>query len=164
MQVSMRSHNLRAMAGFGGAVIGAALIGSRAGRNGGGTARWYRRLEKPGFTPPAAVFPAVWTVLYALMAASAYRVWRREASPARNRALALWGTQLALNAGWTPLFFGAHRPGAALADLGMLLAALAAYTRESSRVDRTAALLIAPYLAWASFAGVLNEEIVRRNR
>jgi tryptophan-rich sensory protein len=105
----------------------------------------------------------VWTVLYALMAASAYRVWRREAGPARSRALALWWTQLAFNAAWSPLFFGAHRPRAALADLGLLFASLSAYALQSSRVDRGAAGLIAPYLAWAGFAGVLNEEIVRRN-
>lgn len=163
MQVRTRSHSPLALAGFGAAVIGAALLGSRVSPGRGDTDRWYRRLEKPGFTPPGVVFPVVWTVLYALMAASAYRVWRREDSPARSRALALWWTQLAFNAIWSPLFFGAHRPRAALADLGLLSASLAAYARESNHVDRAAAGMVAPYLAWVGFAGVLSEEIVRRN-
>jgi tryptophan-rich sensory protein len=163
MKSHARSHPLLALAGFGAAVIGAALVGSRVNPGPGDTDRWYRRLEKPGYTPPGALFPVVWTVLYALMAASAYRVWRREESPARSRALALWWTQLAFNAAWSPLFFGAHRPRAALADLGLLFASIAAYALESSRVDSGAAGMIAPYLAWAGFAGVLNEEIVRRN-
>jgi tryptophan-rich sensory protein len=75
----------------------------------------------------------------------------------------LWWTQLAFNAAWSPLFFGAHRPRAALIDLTLLVASLAAYARESGRVDRGAAGMIAPYLAWLSFAAALNREIVRRN-
>lgn len=164
MTTPVRPHSRLALIGFGAAVAGAALLGSRVGPDRGKTKGWYRRLEKPGFTPPGAVFPVVWPVLYALMAASGYQVWRERESPARSRALALWAGQLTLNAAWSPLFFGARRPTIALADLGLLLAALAAYTRESSRVDPGAAWLVAPYLGWSTFAGVLNEEIVRLNR
>jgi tryptophan-rich sensory protein len=164
MKSPARPHSPLALAGFGAAVIAAALTGARVGPDRRETARWYRQLKKPAFTPPGATFPVVWSVLYTLMAASAYRVWRQEAGPARSRALALWGAQLASNAAWSPLFFWAHRPRAALADLTVLLAALAAYTRESARVDRGAAWMVAPYLAWGIFAGVLNAEIVRRNR
>lgn len=164
MKTPEREGKLLALAGFGAAVAGAALIGARVSPDSGRTKRWYRRLKKPGFTPPRAVFPAVWSVLYPLMALSAYRVWRQGASPARNRALAFWWAQLAANAAWSPLFFGAKRPGAALADLGLLLPLLSAYARESGRVDRTAAMLVTPYLGWTAYAATLNSAIVRANR
>jgi len=95
-----------------GAVIGAALLGARAtGRSRDG---WYRRIRKPRFTPPDAVFGPVWTTLYSLMAWSAMRIKGAPPSPERRRALTLWAVQLGLNAAWSPLFFGARRPGAAL--------------------------------------------------
>jgi benzodiazapine receptor len=124
---------------------------------------WYALLRKPKFQPPREAFGPVWTGLYALMAASAWRVWKAPASPERSRALALWGTQLALNAGWSWVFFGARRPKAALAELATLAAAIGAYANEARKVDGAAAWMVAPYLAWTGFAGALNEEIARKN-
>jgi tryptophan-rich sensory protein len=155
-----RSSSWLALLGFGGACAAAALLGVRANRRG---KRWYDGLSKPPFNPPDAVFAPVWTGLYALMTASAHRVWQAPPSPSRTRALALWGTQLGANAAWSPLFFGARRPRAALADLGLLVAAIALYAREAGKVDRAAAWMMAPYGAWCAFAGLLNEELVRRN-
>ena len=97
----------KALAGVSAAVLATALIGNTLTRGRRQTMRWYRRLEKPGFTPPGAVFPMVWTALYALIATSAWRVAQRPASPERKRALGLWLVQLALNAAWTPLFYSA---------------------------------------------------------
>jgi tryptophan-rich sensory protein len=151
-----------AAGGFLATVAAAAGAGARFSVREPETARWYEALDKPGFTPPDRVFPVVWTTLYGLMAASAWRVWR-SASPLRGRALGLWGAQLALNAAWSPIFFGAKRPAAALGDLGALLFALGAYTATARRVDRAAAWLMAPYALWSGFAAVLNAEIVRRN-
>jgi tryptophan-rich sensory protein len=105
----------------------------------------------------------VWTVLYATIAVSGWRTWRRPDSPERTRALRLWAVQMAANAAWTPIFFGARRPRPALADLTVQLAATAGYVATAARVDRPAAVVLAPYLAWTAFAGALNEEIVRRN-
>lgn len=153
----------KALAGVSAAVLGTAVAGNMLTRGKPKTMRWYRRLDKPGFMPPRAVFPMVWTALYALMAASAWRVARQPSSPERNRALGLWLVQLALNAAWTPLFFGARRPAAALADIGLLLPAIGMYTAASARVDKPAAWMMAPYLAWVGFASALNAEIVRRN-
>jgi tryptophan-rich sensory protein len=90
-------------------------------------------------------------------------VWRGAPGPARTRALALWGTQLALNAGWSAVFFGARRPRAALVEIGALLASIAGYAAAARKVDRPAAWLVAPYAAWTAFAAVLNAGIVRRN-
>lgn len=124
---------------------------------------WYRALSKPPGQPPARVFGPVWTALYGLMAVSAYRVYRARPSRARGRALRLWWRQLALNAAWAPLFFGAHRPRAALADLVGMTAAAAKYTHAARRVDGAAAWTMVPYLGWLGFATYLNGAIVARN-
>lgn len=140
----------------------AAALGS-LGTNRSVRSNWYRSLRKPSFQPPSGAFGPVWTALYVLMTASAYRVWRAPPSPARTRALALWGTQLALNAAWSWLFFGARKPAASLAELIALFATITSYANEARKVDPIAAWLIAPYLGWTAFAGLINEEIVRRN-
>jgi tryptophan-rich sensory protein len=124
---------------------------------------WYRMLSKPPGQPPARVFGPVWTALYGLMAFSAYRVYRARPTRARGRALRMWWTQLALNAAWSPLFFGAHRPRAALADLIGTTTAVAKYTTAAAKVDRAAALTMIPYLGWLGFATYLNGAIVARN-
>jgi translocator protein len=156
----MKTRTWFALAGFGGACALTALIGGRANA---GSRRWYRSLSKPSFNPPSWVFAPVWTALYALMSLSAHRVWRAPPSPNRTRALGWWWAQLLANAAWSPLFFGAHRPRAALVDLGALMAALALYTRSAAAVDAPAAWMMAPYGAWCAFASVLNEEIARLN-
>ena len=125
---------------------------------------WYATLNKPGFTPPNAVFGPAWTLLYVLMAISAWRVWRRPGpAKARRTALRLWALQLALNFAWSFLFFGLRAPAVALAEVLILLVAIAATLAASWRVDRIAGLLLAPYLAWVGFASVLTFEIWRLN-
>ena len=94
---------------------------------------------------------------------SAYRIYRKPDSPERTKALRIWVAQLGLNGVWTPLFFGARKPRAALVDLVGLWTAVAAYIKAASRLDRVAGYLMAPYLAWVTFAGALNGAIVRRN-
>ena len=121
---------------------------------------WYRLLKKPSFTPPDPVFALVWPALYAGAALSAYRVWKTPPSRERTAALVLWGTQLACNAAWSPIFFGSHRPRLALVDLAGNAASLGAYTYAASRIDAPAAALVAPYLGWLGFAGVMNAGIV----
>jgi tryptophan-rich sensory protein len=148
------------MLGFAGAVTAVALVGAGSNRRGMG---WYRRLEKPPFQPPEWLFAPVWTALYATLAGSAYRIWRRPPSRARSRALAWWTANLVLNGSWSPIFFGRREPAAALAVIGGMTASLVAYLGNARRVDRPAAWMMAPYLGWTAFAGVLNGEIVRRN-
>jgi translocator protein len=158
--MSILSRSNLALAVIGGATLLSAALGARATRRNKG---WYRVLRKSPLTPPDAVFPVVWTTLYGLNALSAARVYRSPPSRVRSGALALWGAQQALNAAWSPLFFGRHRARAALADIGLLSTAIAGYAYAASKVDRTAAALVAPYLGWVGFASFLNEEIVRRN-
>jgi translocator protein len=118
---------------------------------------WYPTLAKPGFTPPDRVFGPVWSVLYAMMALAAWLVWRRVGWS--DRALALFVAQLALNLAWSVLFFGLQRVGAALAEILLLLALIAATTFAFWRVDRRAGLLLAPYLLWVGYASLLNGAI-----
>jgi benzodiazapine receptor len=154
---------IRTLLGFGTLTAAAAALGTLATKRSSDSA-WYNvKLEKPPFQPPREVFAPVWTALYALMTASVARVYEARRSRERTRALTLWGAQLALNAGWSAIFFGARRPRLALAELGGLLATIGAYVHQARVVDRRAARLMLPYLGWTAFAAVLNEEIVRRN-
>lgn len=158
-----RPHGWAALAGFAAVAAATAVGGSLVGPARPATMRWYRSLAKPPFQPPASVFGPVWTGLYATIAWSGWRVWRAPSSPERTQALVLWSAQMAANAAWTPLFFGARRTSLALADLVAQLAATTGYTARAARVDGPAAAAMAPYLAWTAFAGALNAEIVRRN-
>ena len=156
------SRSLLALAGFGLLTAGAAWYGSRRSRNANRESS-YRDLEIPGFTPPNAVFPAVWTMLYAMIAWSGWRVWSAAPSRKRDAALRLWISQLAANAKWSKLFFGQHRPRLALADILALEGAIISYITAAHKVDRAAANAFIPYAAWVAFAAVLNAEIIRKN-
>lgn len=158
---SLRAESAVALGVFSALTAGAGALGRLA--TSGGTQRWYRRLRKPPFQPPSAVFGPVWAALYGLIALSGWRVWNSPGGAARSRALGLWGLQLGFNAAWSWLFFGKQRKRAALLDVGALGVSIAAYIVAARQVDRPAAALVAPYLGWVCFASLLNEELVRLN-
>jgi len=124
---------------------------------------WYRTLVRPSIAPPNWVFAPVWTLLYALMAIAAWRVCLAAPSPARTWGLALFLLQLALNFAWSWIFFKQHALGAALAEVVLLWATIGAATLVFTRVAPVAAWLMAPYLAWVTFASVLNGAFWRLN-
>ncbi len=117
---------------------------------------WYQALEKPVFNPPDWLFPIVWTILYLMIAIAGWRVWRRAPIAATRPALAVFAVQLALNLGWSFLFFGFQRIGLALAEIVILWLAIAATAVLFWRIDRWAGALLAPYLAWVAYATALN--------
>jgi translocator protein len=117
-------------------------------------ATWYAALVHPVFAPPNWLFAPVWTALYILMAVAAWRVWR--VTGLKSPAMISYAVQLALNLGWSVLFFGLHQIGLALVEIGLLELAILATTILFWRVDRIAGLLMLPYLAWTGFAAVLN--------
>ena len=129
---------------------------------------WYRRLSKPSWTPPDAVFGPVWSVLYLLMGAAAVLVRRERGATgprpgASDLALGLFGGQLVLNLLWSIVFFGRRQVRAALVEIALLLVVLVATVVSFARVRLTAALLLLPLLGWTSFAALLTAAIARRN-
>jgi translocator protein len=121
---------------------------------------WYAGLNKPSWNPPAWIFGPAWTLLYTLMAVAAWLVWKRVGF---TRPLGLYFVQLALNAAWTPIFFGAHEMGWALIEIMMLWIAIALTLISFFRVNRAAGWLLAPYLAWVTFATALNFTLWKLN-
>lgn len=140
------------------AAFSAAWFGARFGPG-----DWYAGLAKPTWNPPNWIFGPVWTLLYTLMAVAAWRVWRKAGFKNAGPALALHAGQLLLNAAWSWLFFGLHRMDLAFAEILVLWAAILATALAFRRHDRVAAWLMAPYLAWVSFAAVLNFTLWRMN-
>lgn len=124
---------------------------------------WYASLNKPSWNPPAWIFGPVWTALYAMMAVSAWLVWKRGGFSGQRRPLTLFLGQLVLNAAWTPLFFGLHWTGVAFAEIILLWLAIAATAAAFYAVRSPAAWLLLPYLAWVTFAAALNGVLWRLN-
>lgn len=152
--------------GIAAGVLGvSALIGRRNAPDPShpGIRRWYRRLDKPDFTPPDRVFGAVWPVLETLAAVGGYRLLRSPASPRRNAAVALWLGNSAMIGGWTELFFREQRTGASTAAAGAMALGTTALTATAWKVDRPAAVSVLPLAAWLGFATVLAGEVWRRN-
>lgn len=138
----------------------------------GGFAGWltregiqtYHTVLKSNLTPPAAVFPVVWTILFALMGIGAARVWQTAPSPQRTRSLRLFGIQLVFNFVWSLLFFNGRAYGAAFLWLILLWLLILGMTLSYRKVDRLAAMLQLPYLIWVAFAGYLNAVVWLLNR
>lgn len=155
----------------------AGLVGSIANRR---SAEFYATLAQPEWAPPSWVFAPVWTLLYVSMGISAWLVWRRRASPAtgathrvsptgqhvaaaRRRGLVLFLVQLVVNALWTWIFFAWRRGAMAFAEILVLWVLIALTMHAFARVARVAAWLLAPYLAWVTFATALTWAIWRMN-
>ncbi len=117
---------------------------------------WYATLVRPGYAPPNWVFGPVWTVLYFTMAVSGWLVWTSRRGPSKAAALTAYAVQLFLNSIWSVLFFGMHRPDFALLDISLLWLAIVCTITLFRRHSTAAALLLLPYLAWVSFAALLN--------
>jgi len=125
---------------------------------------WYAQLRKPAWNPPGWIFGPVWTALYTMMAVAAWLVWRRGGFAVQRVPLGLFLLQLLFNALWSPLFFGLHNPALAFAEIVLLWLALLATIVAFGKVQRGAGILLLPYLAWVSFAAVLNFTLWQLNR
>lgn len=121
---------------------------------------WYTSLKKPSWQPPKWLFGPVWTTLYILMGVAFWRVWR---AGAPTVPMVLFAVQLALNIAWSFLFFKKHDLTLALADILALLAAIIATAVTFYDTDRTAGLLLLPYLAWVTFATGLTARLYSLN-
>ncbi|MGE5453189.1 MAG: TspO/MBR family protein [Acidobacteriota bacterium] len=151
---------LAGLAGWLALTFATAGLGAIASVNAG---TFYGGLSRPEWAPPAGVFGPVWSILYLLMGVAAWRIWRVQPIAGRRNALALFLTQLAVNALWSWLFFAWRLGAFAFVDVLVLLALIAATLSAFWRLDRLAGLLLGPYLAWVSFASALTWAVWQRN-
>jgi tryptophan-rich sensory protein len=125
---------------------------------------WYPTLLKPDATPADAVFPAVWSILFAMMGIAAFLVLRASGGfEAGRTALVAYGAQLALNILWSAIFFGLRMPLVAAFEIIVLLAAICMTIALFWRWSRTGALLLVPYALWVAFATWLTWSIALLN-
>ena len=120
-------------------------------------------IQKPPLSPPAILFPLVWTILYALMGIGAARIAASADGNIRSRALNVFVVQLVVNFFWSLIFFNAQAYGFALVWLLLLWVLIIAMILLFWPVDRLAALLQIPYLLWVTFAAYLNYGVWRLN-
>ena len=151
---SLSTRDVLLAAGF---VVAANAVGASPAVVFGSDTGW---IDRPWFFPPEILFPVVWTLLFTLMGIAAFLVWRHGLDRRSVRvALAAFGIQFALNLAWTPAFFGLQRPDLGLVVIAVLWVAIVGTIVAFRRVDTLAAVLLVPYLAWVSFAAVLNYAI-----
>lgn len=139
----------------------AAGIGSRITRSSVNT--WYQELHRPEWTPPRWMFAPVWTILYLLMALSAWLVWRDSAWATSRSALLLFAIQLVLNVMWSVVFFGLRQVGFAFGEILLLWMMVIATAVSFLSISLLAAWLLIPYLGWIGFASYLNFRIWQMN-
>lgn len=127
---------------------------------------WYPTLVKPIFNAPNWIFAPVWSLLYLMMGIAAGLVWNKIESDEKNiiKAMKFFIIQLALNALWSYLFFGLHNPLLALVEIVLLLFMIFETYSQFKKIDGLAGKLFIPYLAWVSFAMILNASIWWLNR
>ena len=121
-----------------------------------GSGSWYDALAQPALAPPNWVFGPVWTALFTLLGVAVYLVLRDGAGRQRTVAFGLFVAQYVLNVAWTLVFFGGENIAGGLAVIAALWALIVATLAAFSRVRPAASYLLAPYLAWVSFAAYLN--------
>lgn len=125
---------------------------------------WYAGLIKPIFSPPNYLFAPVWTTLYILMGISLYIVWSKKKDQKVKEALKLFAIQLFLNAIWSPVFFGAKNLFLALIIIIFMWIFILKTILAFAKVDKKASYLLYPYIAWVSFASILNFSVWFLNR
>jgi benzodiazapine receptor len=140
----------------------AGLLGTLFTRT--GISSWYSFVNKPSFNPPSWIFGPVWTILYTLMGISSFLIWQvRDTNPLANKALIVYGVHLVFNTLWTILFFGLKNPALAFFEIIFLWLLIILTIVLFYQINKTAGLLLIPYLLWVSFAAVLNYSIWRLN-
>ena len=117
---------------------------------------WFEQLNRPAWDPPNWVFGPVWTVLYVMIAVAGWRIWRLRRT---GGAMTAWWVQLGLNFLWSPVFFALQSPGWAIPIILAMIVSIVAFIRLAWDQDRIAAWLFVPYLAWVSYATLLNVSI-----
>jgi translocator protein len=143
---------------------GAAIVVALLGGLVTDTGAWYQALKKPSWQPPAWAFGPAWTLIFTLIVASGVVAWQRAPdSRTRHWLVSFFAINGVLNVAWSAIFFGLRRPDIAVVEVALLWASIVLLVVFTWRFSRTASLLLLPYLAWVSFAGVLNFTVARMN-
>ncbi len=147
------------------AVPGILFVGGLAARVAGSTETnpWYQSLTLPAIQPPGPLFGIAWAILYTLIAVAFAMVWGTRNARGKPLAITLFGIGLLINLAWSPVFFRLHMISLALAIIVTMLVVALATTFAFARVNRLAAWLMVPYLAWLCFATGLNTSILMLN-
>lgn len=125
---------------------------------------WYPMLTKPAYTPSGQIIGSVWVALFTLMGISLFIIWREGIyKPEVNSALYIFAAQLVVNVLWSAAFFGLRSPLAGIIVIAILWTLVLITILRFWPIDRTAALLLVPYILWVSFAAFLNYDIWRLN-
>ncbi|WP_295087760.1 TspO/MBR family protein [Ruminococcus sp.] len=137
-------------------IVGTELVGTLSALiSGGNFSDFYNSLQQPPLAPPAWLFPVMWSILYALMGASAYLIWEKD-DTRKKGAIILYGAQLFANFLWSPVFFGLKSLKGATAVVIAMLILIIAMIFSFLRINKTSAYLNIPYLLWTIFAAYLT--------
>ena len=139
------------------------LLGFTAGQLGSPKTAWFESLTKPDIFPPPAVFGIVWAMLYVMIGASLALVASAWGAYGRGLAIIAFALHFIGNLAWTPVFFGMQDMQSALYIVAYVAVSLLVVMWLFWRVRKLAAVLLIPYLAWASFATLLNYEFIQAN-
>jgi len=138
-------------------IIGSALTA-------GSLAEWYPTLTKPSFTPPGSTIGLIWIILFTLMGVSLFLVWREyPENPAARTALLFFAAQLIVNVLWNVAFFTLRSPASGLLVIAVLWILILITILKFWPINKTAALLLVPYIIWVSVAAYLNYSLWRLN-
>ena len=143
---------------------GAAVVVAALGAAATDIGPWYQALAKPSWQPPDWLFGPAWTLIYGLIALAGVIAWRSARTrAARQRVLLLFSANALLNVLWSELFFGLHRPDWAVLETVVFWLSIVVLIAAVWPLSHRAGWLLAPYLAWVTFASVLNLAVVRLN-
>jgi tryptophan-rich sensory protein len=117
---------------------------------------WYQFLNKPSFAPPNWLFAPVWSILYFLMAISAFLIWKKKKEINVREALMFYFIQLILNVLWSIVFFGLKSPFFGFLEILILWFFIFLTILKFYKIEKLASYLLIPYILWVSFAGILN--------
>ncbi len=129
-----------------------------------GTETYSEAVKKPPLSPPAILFPIVWSVLYLLMGVAAARISLKEPSASRKKNIYVYLVQLFFNFFWGIIFFDFQAFGIAFIWLVVLWLLIVFMIIRFKNADEASPFLLAPYLLWVSFAGYLNLAVWALNK
>lgn len=117
---------------------------------------WYQTLHKSSLTPPAIVFPIVWSILYAMIAISGWYLWQHRNHLKAKIALGFYSTQMLLNWAWSPLFFNFHLIALSFYCIIIITLLTLITILLTKNKFKFSSIMLIPYLIWLIFASYLN--------